>query len=498
MLGQSAMSPNWCHRRQLSTTIAKMPRMNAALRLKRIIGAHPTMTAARQELVTCPSSRADEVFTYDPQSREASEIAPGLFKRAMNPPTRVLTLSTIAFTLLFAVWLMFGVLGVPIRKELHLDTVQFSWLGAIAILSGSIWRLPLGILTDRVGGRRLLALLVLVTAVPTLMVARATTFTQLLVCAFFFGIAGNSFSIGIAWNAAWAERQRQGFALGVFGAGNVGASITKLIGPALIALVPASGIGLIPGGWRFVPVLYAVLLVAMAAVLWVFSPTPDRHPGSGRPLRALLAPLAEVRTWRFGLYYVVVFGAYVALSLWLPAYYNRVFGLPLAKAALLTVAFIFPASLLRPVGGWLSDRFGARPVTYAVFIAMLLACVPLAAPAGSLGFQVGLVPFVVLVEVLGIGMGLGKASVYKYIADYFPNEVGAAGGLVGTLGALGGFVLPLGFGYLETSSGRPESCFWVMTFLIVASLVWLHTVVSGMRRRQRSSYAVFPVTSSNA
>jgi NNP family nitrate/nitrite transporter-like MFS transporter len=215
-------------------------------------------------------------------------------------------------------------------------------------------------------------------------------------------------------------------------------------------------------------------------------------------LRALLAPLAEVRTWRFGLYYVVVFGAYVALSLWLPAYYNRVFGLPLAKAALLTAAFIFPASLLRPVGGWLSDRLGARPVTYAVFIAMLLACIPLAAPAGSLGFQVGLLPFVVLVEVLGIGMGLGKASVYKYIADYFPSEVGAAGGLVGTLGALGGFVLPLGFGYLEKSSGRPESCFWVMGFLIVASLVWLHTVVSGLRRRQRSSYPVFPVTSSNA
>jgi MFS transporter, NNP family, nitrate/nitrite transporter len=404
----------------------------------------------------------------------------------MQPSARVLSLSTVAFTLLFAVWLMFGVLGVPIRAELHLDTVQFSWLGAIAILSGSIWRLPLGILTDRVGGRRLFALLLLVTAIPTFLVAYATSFSQLMVCAFFFGIAGNSFSVGIAWNAAWAERQRQGFALGVFGAGNVGASITKLIGPALIALVPAgTSIGFIPGGWRFVPVLYTGLLVVMAAVLWFLSPTPDRHPGSGRPLRALLAPLAEVRTWRFGLYYVVVFGAYVALSLWLPAYYHRVFGLPLASAALLTAAFIFPASLLRPVGGWLSDRFGARPVTYAVFVGMLLACVPLAAPDGSLGFHVGLAPFIFFIEVLGIGMGLGKASVYKYIADYFPNEVGAAGGLVGTLGALGGFVLPLGFGYLDRSSGRPESCFWVMGFLVLACLVWLHTVVSGMRRAVR-------------
>src|SRR6185503_9597464 len=402
----------------------------------------------------------------------------------MNPSTRVLTLSTIAFTLLFAVWLMFGVLGVPIKEELQLDTVQFSWLGAIAILSGSIWRLPLGILTDRVGGRLLMTLLLLATAVPTLLVSRATTFGELMVCAFFFGIAGNSFSIGIAWNAAWSARERQGFALGVFGAGNVGASVTKLIGPAVIALVPAgTTVAFVPGGWRFVPVLYAALLVVMAVVLWLVSPAPDRHPGSGRPLRALLAPLSEGRTWRFGLYYVVVFGAYVALSLWLPAYYNRVFKLPLAQAALLTALFIFPASLLRPLGGWLSDKFGARPVTYAVFIGMLLACVPLAAPDGALGFHVGLAQFVAFIEVLGIGMGLGKASVYKYIADYFPNEVGAAGGLVGTLGALGGFFLPLGFGYLEKATGRPESCFWVMLSLVAVCLLWLHAIVSGMRRR---------------
>jgi MFS transporter, NNP family, nitrate/nitrite transporter len=389
-------------------------------------------------------------------------------------PLRVLALSTTAFTLLFAVWLMFGVLGVSIKKELHLDTVQFAWLGAMAVLSGSIWRLPLGILADRVGGRSLFVALLLVSAIPTYLVSHATTFKELLACAFFFGLGGNAFSIGIAWNAAWADKQRQGFALGVFGAGNVGASITKLAAPALIALL---------GSWRVVPQIYAALLVAMAVVLWWIAPSPDRRPGSGRPLRAMLAPLRDLRTWRFGLYYVVVFGAYVALSLWLPSYYKRVFGLPLGKAALLTALFIFPASLLRPVGGWLSDKFGARPVTYAVFVAMLLACVPLAAPDGALGFHVGLSQFVLLIEVLGIGMGLGKASVYKYIADYFPNEVGAAGGLVGTLGALGGFVLPLGFGYLDKSSGRPESCFWIMGALVLACLVWLHTVVSGMRRR---------------
>jgi NNP family nitrate/nitrite transporter-like MFS transporter len=406
----------------------------------------------------------------------------------------VLTLSTVSFTLLFAVWLMFGVLGVPIKDEFHLSKLQFTWLTAIAVLSGSLWRLPLGILTDRIGGKRLFVLLLLVTAVPCFLVSRATSYGMLMVCAVCFGIAGNAFSIGIAWNATWFERSRQGFALGTFGAGNVGASITKLIGPALIVMVPgALWQGVIPGGWRLIPMAYAALLVLMAAAVWALAPRPDRRPGAGRSLGAMLRPLGELRIWRFGLYYVVVFGAYVALSLWLPNYYKNVYHLSLGKASLLTAFFIFPASLLRPVGGWLSDRFGPRPITYVVFIAMLLGCIPLAAPSGSLGFTVGPGLFFALVEVLGIGMGIGKASVYKYIPEYFPNDVGAVGGLVGTLGALGGFSLPLAFGYLDVSTGRPESCFWVMLGLILTSLVWLQVVVVDIKRRggrvSRSSVA---------
>lgn len=419
-----------------------------------------------------PAATSDD----DPRATRARE----------DGAARVLVLSTVAFTLLFAVWLMFGVLGVPIKEELHLNKIQFSWLTAIAVLSGSIWRLPFGIWTDRVGGRRLFILLLLASAIPCYLVSRATTFHGLLVCAFFFGVAGNSFSVGIAWNAAWANRQRQGFALGTFGAGNVGASVTKLIGPALITLVPAAGLlgGVLPGGWRIVPVLYTALLVAMALVLAWFAPAQDRTPGTGRSVRAMLAPLRQVRIWRFGLYYVAVFGAYVAFSLWLPSYYKNVYHLTLAKGALLTAFFIFPASLLRPVGGWLSDRYGARPVTYAVFSAMLLASVVLAAPDGTLGFHLGAAGFFALIEVLGIGMGLGKASVYKYIPEYFPDDVGAAGGLVGTLGALGGFFLPIGFGYLESASGRPESCFWVMTGLMATCLIWLHLVVIDIRRQK--------------
>jgi NNP family nitrate/nitrite transporter-like MFS transporter len=399
---------------------------------------------------------------------------------------RVLSLSTIAFTLLFAVWLMLGVLGIPIRKELGLSPVQFAWLVATAVLSGSLLRLPLGIIADRIGGRVTMVGLLLITAVPCAAVAWAHSYAAILALALGFGLAGNSFSLGIAWNSAWFPRERQGLALGTFGAGNVGASLTKLIGPLLIALVPVGG--LIPGGWRFVPLMYSAALAVMAALVWRMAPSPDRRPGAGRPLAEMLAPLAHLRVWRFGLYYVVVFGAYVALSLWLPSYYQEVYGLSLAAAALLTTLFIFPASLLRPLGGWLSDRFGARPVTYATFGVMLLVSLPLAAPPSLLKLDVA--TFTALVCVLGVGMGVGKASVYRYIPDYFPSDVGAVGGLVGTLGALGGFLLPLAFGYLRAATGAPQSCFAALAALIALSLLWLHGVVVGLRRREREQLRV--------
>jgi MFS transporter, NNP family, nitrate/nitrite transporter len=399
---------------------------------------------------------------------------------------RVLILSTLAFTMLFAVWLMFGVLGVPIKKELHFSQIQFSWLAAIAILSGSVLRLPFGVLADRLGGRVLMIALLATTAIPCFLVSRATSYGQLIAYALWLGVAGNSFSVGITWNAAWAAPARQGFALGTFGAGNVGASLTKLIGPLLIALVPAGGLlgGLLPGGWRFVPVLYAALLLALAVAVAIVAPTPDLRPGRGRSLRSMLRPLRNVRIWRFGLYYVVVFGAYVALSLWLPTYYQTVYHLSLGTAALLTALFIFPASLLRPVGGWLSDRYGARPVTHGVFLVMLLACLPLSLPAAGVGLHIGPGLCFGLVEVLGIAMGIGKASVYKYIPSYFPTDVGAVGGLVGTLGALGGFFLPLGFAYLDELSGRPESCFWLLFALVLGSFAWLAKVVAQIKRRE--------------
>jgi predicted MFS family arabinose efflux permease len=223
--------------------------------------------------------------------------------------------------------------------------------------------------------------------------------------------------------------------------------------PGLLTIVPASGYlgGIVPGGWRFIPAVYAVLLVVMAVAIFHLCPTSDHKPGRGRPLRDRLAPLRHLRVWRFGLYYIVVFGAYVALSAWLPKFYIDTYHVPLSTAALLTATFILPASLLRPLGGHLSDRWGPRGVTYAVFIVMTAALVVLSVPQQA--FALGIWAFAAVLFVLGCAMGIGKASVYKYIPDYFPRDVGAVGGVVGTLGALGGFFLPPAFGGLARWAG---------------------------------------------
>jgi NNP family nitrate/nitrite transporter-like MFS transporter len=380
--------------------------------------------------------------------------------------------STIAFTVFFAVWVMFSIVGLPLRTELGLSDSQFALLAAIPILTGSVLRVPVGMLTDKLGGRVMMTGLLALMSIPAFLISHADTYEQLLVLAFILGLAGTSFAIGIPWVSAWYPSQHQGTALGVFGMGNVGASITKMLAPVLVTMVAAGGAlgGVVPGGWRFVPFAYAVLLLVTALVVWLGVPRHDRHPARGRSLAAMSRPLVYVRVWRFGFYYVTVFGAYVALALWLPKYYVDVYGMSLAQAGMLTALFIFPASLLRPLGGWMSDRLGARRVTAASF--MIIAGASLA-----LSFPLDAFPFTILVLTIGVGMGIGKASVFTYIPQYFPKDVGVVGGLVGAVGGLGGFVLPLLFAWALAETGEPQSTFYVMFALACASLVLLGAAV---------------------
>lgn len=424
----------------------------------------------------------------------------------ITPRRRVLWLSTMAFTVLFAVWLMLGVLGITINADtalmlgdaagLSADEIKaavesrFEWLLTVSILSGALFRLSFGIWADRFGGRKMMLLLLVGCAIPTAALAYATSFSQLLICAALFGLAGNSFSVGVAWNSVWFPQEYKGRALGIFGAGNVGAAGTKLLVlllPGILTFVPTTGYlgGWIPGGWRVVPLLYSGLLLTMAAGVLLLCPAQDPRPGRGRAWRELLAPLKFMQVWRFSLYYVVVFGAYVALSAWLPNYYITTYQVDLPTAALLTALFIFPASLLRPLGGRLADLHGPRRVTYAVFAGMALATIPLCLPRSVVPLDV--VSFTACTLIVAVGMGIGKASVFKYIPNYYPRDVGAVGGLVGMLGALGGFVLPKVFGWLGRATGFSQAAFLALLALTVASLAWLHVSVRVLRTREQAA-----------
>ena len=375
---------------------------------------------------------------------------------------RVLTMSSISFTLMFAVWLMFGILGKSIQKEFGLDAVQLSWISAVAVLNGSMWRLPSGILADRFGGKIVMTVMMAVGAVASLAVSFANNYAMLLVLAFCVGIVGNSFSAGVAWNSAWFSPKRKGFALGVFGAGNVGASVTKIIGPGIITATAGSTVlGFLPGGWRLIPIVYAVLLTVVGILQWFITPLPDRKPGASAKISEMLTPLRDIRVWRFSLYYVIVFGAYVAYSAILPTYYQDVFR---------------------------TDLNTARNAMYATFVPIgaffTILCIPSGVDDQGNAYGLPLWLVTTLIFLIGCTMGIGKAGVYKHIPTYFPHHVGSVGGLVGMLGGLGGFFLPPMFAYIQQYTGLTSTPFVVLTILTGLTLIWMHLVISRMKREK--------------
>jgi NNP family nitrate/nitrite transporter-like MFS transporter len=402
---------------------------------------------------------------------------------------RALGLSTVAFTVCFAVWTIFSIIGVALKDQLGLSETQFGLLIGTPVLTGSLVRIVLGIWTDRYGGRLIYTVTMLAAAVATSLLVFAQTYEQFLLAALGVGFAGGSFAVGVAYVSRFYPQNKQGTALGIFGVGNIGAAVTKFVAPFVMVAF----------GWQAVALVWAAVLAVMAVVFW-FSTEDDpvlvKRRKEGAPQRSLaaeFAPLKDIRVWRFGLYYFFAFGAFVALTLWLPRYLIGVYGFDIKAAGMVAVAYSIPASLFRAYGGTLSDKVGARSVMYWTFGVSAVATFILALPtsdmvvhgiAGSFNVNFAISPwaFIVLVFVLGFFMSLGKAAVYKHIPTYYPQNVGAVGGLVGMIGGLGGFILPLLFGWLNDVTGLWTSCFMALFVLVIVSLGLMHAAVRRIGR----------------
>ncbi len=470
----------------------------------------------------------------------------------------MLLMNTLAFTVCFAAWMLNGVLVtfLTVNQVFNWSATDIGWLLGIPVLTGSIFRLPAGMLTDKFGGKPVMTALLILCSIPMFLLAGVDSYWTFALCSFGFGLVGVSFSVGIAYTSVWFPKNRQGLALGIFGAGNAGSAITTLVAPSLLNQFTNNGANL--EGWRTLPVVYGVALVIMGIVFYLTT-TNKKPQSNSKTFAQQLEPLKNIRVWRFGLYYFLVFGCFVAFSQWLVPYFVNVYYLPLVTAGFLAALFSFPSGVIRALGGWLSDSFGGRKVMYwvlgsSVFLSFLLI-VPkmeitspgkgvaaerdgtvtavsgdsitvgdkiytfkkrgeklinpdegimafpakeawqepvvevgqsvkrkelLAKGVTKIFFQANVWIFAGLVMLLGIVWGVGKAAVYKHIPEYFPDEVGVVGGMVGVLGGLGGFVCPIIFGYLLDATGLWTSAWMFMLFLSAICLFWMHIVIQKM------------------
>ncbi|PWB28148.1 MFS transporter [Flavobacterium sp. HTF] len=477
---------------------------------------------------------------------------------SLSKSHRILFLNTLAFTVCFACWTLNGVLVTYLADKgiFNFTVVETGWLLGIPILSGSVFRLPIGILTDKYGGKIVFATLLFVCAVPLFLLSFAGSFWSFAVLSFFFGLVGTSFAVGIGYTSIWYPKEWQGRALGIFGMGNAGAAITTFIAPTLLNHLSEKD----PvNGWKMLPVIYAAALVLIGILFIVFAKNKT-NPGVSKTISELMSPLKNVRVWRFGAYYFLVFGFFVAYSQWLLPNFMNVYSTTLVMGGMFATLFSLPSGVIRAFGGYLSDKFGARKVMYwvlgsSIVISFLLmfpkmeiytagpgvmamnngvvtelsadhiivsgktyqishkkdsemngeSVFPvkkswqeivvkqnqevkkkelLAKGITQINFSANLWVYVVLVILIGISWGIGKAAVYKHIPEYFPNEVGVVGGMVGLIGGLGGFFGPIIFGYLLNYTGLWTSS-WIFIFIVsVLCLLWMHkTIINAMRSK---------------
>ncbi|MFN8417433.1 MAG: MFS transporter [Cytophagaceae bacterium] len=458
-----------------------------------------------------------------------------------------------AFTICFACWTLNGVLVTYLvdNNLFQWSVIETGWLLGIPILTGSIMRLPMGILTDKFGGKRVFSFLLLICSIPLFLLSVANSYWFYFALSACFGLVGTSFAVGISFTSIWYPKEWQGRALGIFGMGNAGAALTTFLAPTALRYLSINNP---ENGWRMLPIIYAIILLMIGFIYVFFVPNKTTNT-QAKSTQQLLQPLSQTRVWRFGLYYFLVFGLFVAYSQWLLPYYVNVYKTSLILGGMLASAFSLPSGVIRAFGGYLSDKFGARKVMYWVLYSSLILSgllmlpkmeiftpgkgitakksgiitsiennkisldhdeiqltpkpsIPtsttffpqsfswqeivvkqndqvvkkqlLAEGITMIKFEAHIGVFSLLVILIGIVWGIGKAAVYKHIPEYFPNEVGVVGGMVGLIGGLGGFIAPIFFGYILDYTGLWTSS-WIFVFCVSGiCLIWMNTIINKM------------------
>jgi NNP family nitrate/nitrite transporter-like MFS transporter len=351
-----------------------------------------------------------------------------------SSPQLQLTLATGAFALCFAVFGTMSAMMPILSRQMHLSPVQKSIAVALPVLLGSLGRIPLGMLTDRFGGRIVFSCVMVLSIIPAFLMGTVADYPHLLIYGFFIGIALASFSVGVGFVSGWYSAERQGLALGVYGAGNIGQSLAAFGSPFI-----AMAAGVRWGFWTF-----GVLLTIWLVVFVSLARNAPRK-GAVKSFAEVLRPLSDGRSWILSLYYFLTFGGFVAMAVYLPIFLTEMFKLTPQDAGLRTAGFVVLATAMRPVGGSLADKVGGRAILMWVFPITAVMAIFLACPM-MLTFTIGALG-------MAAAIGLGNGAVFKLVPEYFPNSVGSVTGLVGAAGGLGGFFPPLLLGFVKQETG---------------------------------------------
>jgi NNP family nitrate/nitrite transporter-like MFS transporter len=379
-------------------------------------------------------------------------------------PSLQLTLGTISFAVCFAAWGLISAFAPRFRELFHLTATQTAFLVAVPVLLGALLRIVTGMLADRFGGRIIFAILMIAVAAPAFIVPIAPSYQKLLVAAFFLGIAGSSFAVGVGFVSRWFPPEKQGGALGIYGLGNIGQSAAVFLGPLLAAAV----------GWQNIFRGMAALLILWGVAFYLLA---RNSPKTVRPagLSAMVQLLSRQKlSWVLSLFYFLTFGGFVAFSIYLPVLFRDQFGLKPADAGFRTAGFVVLATLARPLGGWLADKIGGARVLHGVFLGVIPFALLMSWPA-MLPFTVGALGCAFL-------LGNGNGAVFKLVPQYFPKEVGTVTGLVGAIGGLGGFFPPLLLGFFRDRFQTVWPGFALLG--LVSAILWRMNAVVFLSRQE--------------